>query len=414
MKKFINNSNIAWLILLLLVLILPVVINSITVLQLLTQMAIMVVFALSFNMLLGQCGLLSFGAAVLFGLPGFFTIHFLRFSNLDIINIPTPFLPIVGGISGLIIAYIISLFATKKAGATFALITVGINEVVVTSALMFNDFFGSETGVQATREGFLGISFQTQIQVYYLVLLWTIGCVVLMYLFNNTPLGKIANAVRDNPQRTSFIGYDPVRVRSRVLTLSGFFAGIAGGLYAIAWEQVSYDNVSLMQSTLVLFMVYIGGMNFFYGPIIGAIFVTFLTFYMSAFTEAWMLYLGLFFAVVVLFAPNGLAGIIDYFKPFRQAKQLRSVLKIYSLFILPIILITFSFVTIVEILFRWSSKGYSAASLNLYGIQLSAGNVWLWLVLIITGIVGSFWFKWARNIANNVLEQLSSKIGIEG
>ena len=413
MKKFISN-NIIWIIVLLIVLILPAVFNSATTLQLLTQMAIMVVFALSYNMLLGQCGLLSFGDAVLFGLPGFFTIHFLRFANQHIINIPTPFLPIIGGISGLIIAYIISLFATKKAGATFALITVGINEVVVSSALMFNDFFGSETGISATREGFMGISFQSQLQVYYLVFIWTCVCVVLMYLFNNTPLGKIANAVRDNPQRTSFIGYNPIKVRSRVLTLSGFFAGIAGGLYAITWEQVSYDNISLMQSTLVLFMVYIGGMSFFYGPIIGAIFVTFLTFYLSAFTEAWMLYLGLLFVIIVLFSSNGLAGIVNYFKTFWEAKQLRAVLKIYSLFILPLILIIFSFVTIVELLFRWSSKGYSAASLSIYGMQISAGSLWLWLILIIVGLAGSFGFKWARNIAKANLEQLSSKMGIEG
>lgn len=413
MKKFIID-NLLWIIVLLLVLILPAIFNSATTLQLLTQMAIMIVFALSYNMLLGQCGLLSFGDAVLFGLPCFFTIHFLRFSNLNIINIPTPLLPIVGGISGLIIAYIISLFATKKAGATFALITVGINEVVVSSALMFNDFFGSETGISATREGFLGISFQSQLQVYYLVFIWTGVCVILMYLFNNTPLGKIANAVRDNPQRTSFIGYDPIKVRSRVLTLSGFFAGIAGGLYAITWEQVSYDNVSLMQSALVLFMVYIGGMSFFYGPIIGAIFVTFLTFFLSAFTEAWMLYLGLFFALIVLFAPNGLAGIVDYFKPFRKAKQLWAVLKIYFLFILPLILIIFSFVTIVEILFRWSSKGYSAVSLSIYGMKISAGSLWLWLILIIVGLAGSFGFKWVQNIAKTNLEQLSSKMGIEG
>jgi branched-chain amino acid transport system permease protein len=396
MKKFVTN-NIIWIILSLLILIIPTVVNSTTFLQLATQIAIMIVFALSYNMLLGQCGLLSFGHAVLFGLPGFFTIHSMRFSNLDIINIPTPFLPMIGGISGLIIAYITSLFATKKAGATFALITVGINEVVVSSALMFYDFFGSETGIQATRKGFMGISFQSQLQVYYLVLIWSGVCTILMYFFNNTPLGKIANAVRDNPQRTSFIGYDPIKVRSRVLMLSGFFAGIAGGLYAITWEQLSYDNVSILQSALVLFMVYIGGASFFYGPIIGAIFVTFLIFYLSVFTEAWMLYLGLFFAIVVLLSSSGLAGVIDNFKQLRKAKQLGSSLKIHFLFIPPLILITLPFVTTVEILFRLTSKGYSTKSLNFFGLQLNGGNVWFWLILIFIEIAGCFGFKWAQN-----------------
>lgn len=414
MKKLFKYNSFSGVLLLLLVLIVPALYCSATALQLLTQTAIMIVFALSYNMLLGQCGLLSFGDAVLFGLPSFFTIHCLRFDNMGVINIPTPFLPIIGGIFGLMIAYITSLFATKKAGATFALITVGINEVVVSSALMFNDFFGSETGVQASRQGFLGINFQSRLQVYYLVLIYACVCVFLMYLFNNTPLGKVANAVRDNPQRTSFIGYDPVRVRSRVLTLSGFFAGIAGGLYAITWEQVSYENVSVLLSTLVLFMVYIGGMKFFYGPIIGAILVTFLNFYLSAFTEAWMLYLGLFFGIVVLFAPNGLAGIVDYSKPFCRAKKLGPFLKIYSLFVLPVSLISSSFITIVELLFRWSRKGYSVTVLNICGLRLDAANTWMWLILIITLMAGSFGFIWARNTAKVTLEHLAAEIRIEG
>jgi branched-chain amino acid transport system permease protein len=255
MRKFFLRNSL-WIIMAVIVAIFPLFLGSNVALSMLTQMGIAVIFALSYNILLGQCGLLSFGHAVFFG-----------------------------AFVCLLLGILIGLIVTQRAGATFALITLGINELVASSALMFYDFFGSEMGVSATREPWLCFTFGSQLEVYYLTVFWVFICTILMYAFSRTPLGRISNAVRDNPERTEFIGYNPVKVRALTVMVSGFFAGLAGGLYALNWELVTYENVGIMQSAFVLFMVFIGGVGYFFGPILGAVVVTFLTFYLSAFTR---------------------------------------------------------------------------------------------------------------------------------
>lgn len=396
------------------IIVLPLVFNSPTSLALLTQVGIAIVFALSYNMLLGQCGLLSFGHAVFFGLGGFFAIHALRLSDGGGLYIPTPLIPLVGGVFGLVIGIIIASVATKKAGATFALITVGINEIVATSALMFKDFFGSETGIQAMRQSFLGLKFGSALEVYYLVYVWTFVCMIAMYAIEKTPLGKVANAVRDNPNRTSFVGYNPIKVRSIYLTISGFFAGIAGGLYALTWEQMSYDNVSGAQSAIVLFMVYIGGTGYFYGPIIGAFLVTMLTFYMSSYTEAWLLYLGIFFVMICLYAPTGIAGIIMYHKAFFKAHKLKRLALSYGKVIFPALLMAFVLISLVEILFRWSSRGYMKTTMDFCGAQLCLNDLWIWLVLLVLGLIGGSWFLVALKKTRSDIASIVKEMEVAG
>ena len=119
---------------------------------------------------------------------------------------------------------------TKKAGTTFAMITLGIGELVLRMALMFPSFFGGEGGVTTNRvfgTPFLGITFGPQIQVYYLIAVYCFICTALMFAFTRTPLGRMLNAVRDNPERVEFIGYDTQRVRYLAFIIAGFFAGIA-------------------------------------------------------------------------------------------------------------------------------------------------------------------------------------------
>lgn len=280
-------------------------------LMLLTQMGIATIFALSYNILMGHTGLLSFGHAVYFGLGGYFTIHAMLLINQKSLFIPTPFLPLVGGFFGLIFGLIIGVTTTKRPGAVFAMISLGINELIASCALIFNDFFGSETGISARRESWLFFKFGSQVEVYGLILFWVFISILAMYAITKTPLGRIFNALRDNPQRTQFIGYNPITIRMIASCFSGFFAGLAGGLYAINWELISYENVGIMQSAFVLFMVYIGGYRNFLGPVIGAIFVTFLNFYLSQFISYWSLIIGIVFIAIVLYAPDGISGLIS-------------------------------------------------------------------------------------------------------
>src|SRR5690606_19639979 len=116
-----------------------------------------------------------------------------------------------------------------------------------------------------------GITFGPQIEVYYLIACWLFICAAGMYAFTQTPLGRIINAVRDNPERAEFIGYDTYWARYLTLVLSAFFAGVSGGLSAIAFEIVTPENLSVARSGAILLFTYIGGIGFFFGPMIGAV-----------------------------------------------------------------------------------------------------------------------------------------------
>src|SRR5690606_34702394 len=160
---------------------------------------------------------------------------------------------------------------TRGEGTTLAMITLGIVELVFACSLMFPGFFGGEGGISTNRvmgEPLFGITYGPQIQVYYLIAVWLFISTVLMFAFTQTPLGRIINAVRDNPERAEFIGYNTQFVRWFTLILSAFFAGIAGGLSAINFEIVTAENVSAIRSGGVLLFTFIGGIGFFFGPMI--------------------------------------------------------------------------------------------------------------------------------------------------
>jgi len=198
---------------------------------------------------------------------------------------------------------------------------------------MFPGFFGGEGGLTADRTaggaflGLPGVTFGPQIQVYYLIAVWCFICMIAMFALTHTPLGRIANAVRDNPERAEFIGYNTQRVRWLMLILSSFFAGIAGGLTAINFEIVSAENVHAVRSGGVLLAAFIGGVAFFFGPILGAIVFIFFAVALSDYTKAWQLYLGVFFVLLVMYAPGGLSSLllmnlrVMKFKKFARLKD---------------------------------------------------------------------------------------------
>jgi branched-chain amino acid transport system permease protein len=294
----------------------PLVFTSGFARALLSQTGIMIIFALSYSMLLGQTGLLSFGHAVYSGLGAYFAIHALALIGTGGLVFPVSALPLVGGAAGLAFGVVFGWLTTKRAGTTFAMISLGIGEMVFAASLMFPGFFGGEAGISGDRSAggpFLGIAWLTfgpDIQVYYLIAAWTFVCMIAMYALTHTPLGRIANAVRDNPERAEFIGYDARRVRWIMMMLAGFFAGVSGGLSAINLESVGSGAVHAAVSGGVLLAAYIGGVLFFFGPILGAVVFVFFAFALSEYTPAWHLYLGVFFVLLVMFAPGGLSSLI--------------------------------------------------------------------------------------------------------
>ena len=297
----------------LVMLIAPLLFTSSLSMTMLSQMGIGIISCLAFNMLLGQGGMLSFGHAVYSGLGSFFAIHALNMATAGTLTIPVSLVPLIGGLAGLFFAVLLGWVTTKKAGTPFAMITLGVGELVAAMALMFPGFFGGEGGISGNRvvgEPFLGITYGPQSQLYYLIAIYCFVCTALMFAFTRTPLGRMLNAVRDNPERVEFIGYSTQRVRYMAFIASGLFMGIAGGLSALNFEIVTAEVVGATRSGAFLLFTFLGGAVFFFGPIIGAVLMVLAGVLLSELTQAWLLYLGLVFLFMVMYAPGGISSLI--------------------------------------------------------------------------------------------------------
>jgi branched-chain amino acid transport system permease protein len=291
----------------------PLIFSSSASISFMSQLGTLTIFCLSYNMLFGEGGMLSFGHAIYSGLGAYFAIHAMNLSANGALDIPVWLIPLIGGLAGSAFGIVFGYLTTKKSGMTFAMITLGMGELVHAFSQMFPGFFGGEGGIATNRtygEPVFGITFGPQLQVYYLIVAWLIICAAAMYAFTQTPLGRIVNAVRDNAERAEFIGYDPRMVRFLVLVVSSFFAGISGGLTAINLEIITSESLSALRSSDGLLFTFIGGAESFFGPIVGVVVGGFLAFRLSDYTMAWQLYLGMFFILFVMYAPGGIAGII--------------------------------------------------------------------------------------------------------
>jgi branched-chain amino acid transport system permease protein len=291
----------------------PLVFTSGLSMTMLSQMGIAIIGCLAFNMLLGQGGMLSFGHAVYSGLGSYFAIHTLNLVTAGKLALPVSLIPLVAGFFGMVFAVILGWVTTKKSGTPFAMITLGVGELVWAMSLMFPGFFGGEGGISGNRvtgEPFFGITYGPQSQLYYLIAIYTFVCTGLMFAFTRTPLGRMLNAVRDNPERVEFVGYDTQMVRYIAFIASGFFMGISGGLSALNFEIVTAEVVNAARSGAFLLFTFLGGAIFFFGPIIGAVLMVLALVLLSELTQAWLLYLGLIFLFMVMYAPGGISSLI--------------------------------------------------------------------------------------------------------
>jgi branched-chain amino acid transport system permease protein len=384
----------------------PLLFTSSLSLTMLSQMGIAIIACLAFNMLLGQGGMLSFGHAVYSGLGSFFAIHALNMVSKGTLWMPVSLIPIVGGLAGLAVAVLLGYVTTKKAGTPFAMITLGVGELVAAMALMFPGFFGGEGGISGNRvvgQPVMGISFGPQAQLYYLIAIYTFVCTALMYAMTQTPLGRMLNAVRDNPERVEFVGYSTQRVRYIAFVASGFFMGISGGLAALNFEIVTAEVVGAQRSGAFLLFTFVGGAVFFFGPIIGAVLMVLALVLLSELTLAWLLYLGLAFLIMVMFAPGGISALI------MMNLRLAAFGKLKGLWTSYLALFGCGFAVLagagamVEMLYHLQLNVALGPELRFMGVKLNAQSAESWIlaaVVLITGVVlfeltrRAYWADW--------------------
>jgi branched-chain amino acid transport system permease protein len=284
---------------------------------------------------------------------------------------------------------------------------------MATSALMFHHFFGGEGGVSTNRmigDSLFGLTYASSLQVYYLIVAWTVIAAALMYYLTLTPLGRMANATRDNFERAQFIGSDPRMVRFMQFALSGFFAGIGGGLYAITYEIVTFDALAAPLSANALLMAYIGGTTVFGGPILGAILITLLQSGVSLLSNSWLVYVGVLFIAMVIFAPSGLAGIIKAHGPIRRAGRLRRLVWPYLRLTLPSLGVLLGFVGLVELMSFLTIGAAQGKKLVLFGGPVDVHATLPWAISIGCLLVGGVWLRFEATSFHRIWESLSAEV----
>jgi branched-chain amino acid transport system permease protein len=387
-----------WTAFALLLLVAPLVFTSGMSHALMTQMAIGAIVCLSYNILLGQGGMLSFGHAVFSGFGSFLAIKALNAASAGL-PLPVSLVPLVGGIAGALLAALFGSMATRRSGLTFAMITLGLAELVGALWLMLPEVFGGEGGLTADRvvgKPFLGVSYGPAIQVYYLVAVWCFVCTAAMFALTRTPLGRLLNAVRDNAERVGFIGYSAQHVRLLGFVIAGFFAGIGGGLAAISAEIVNVEVVGTARSGAYLLFTFLGGSTVFFGPLLGAVLMVLALTLFSEWTSAWLLYLGVLFVLMVMYAPGGLAALLLMNLRVAAHGLLRPLWPAYGALIGAGLVAMCGVSAMVEMIYHLQFGAGLGDPFDFLGVSLRADSADAWIGAAFTLVTGAGLFELAR------------------
>jgi len=276
-------------------------------LRMVTEIIILALFAMTWKMMLNEGGLFSFGHALYFGLGAYSSVlawlHIKDFSFMSGI--------LLGGLVAGLMGFILGAFLVRLSGTYFALLTLAFNQLIWAIVWKWRDVTGGDDGLgKFPKPDLLGISMKDPANFYYVSLVIIGICLFICWYFTRTPLGNVCASIKSNEERAKFIGFNVNASKLILLTVAGFFSGISGAFYAQFQEFIATSTIDLGMSTNVLFMAYIGGSGYFWGPIVGSGVFTYLSEYLSSFTDRWEFIFGLIFIVIVLFAPQGLLGII--------------------------------------------------------------------------------------------------------
>ncbi len=307
--KLKTNSYIIIIVLFLLGAVMPLVLRRYN-LFMLTEIIIFALYAVSYNLLLGYAGLLSFGHAMFFGLGAFV-------AAVSIIHIPGLTL-----VSAVIISLVITTIAgfliggllLRHKGAYFALLTMAFNALFYAVATKWHSVTGGDDGLSISRPeldlGLASLSVSSVSSFYYLILIVVGASIVFCWYFTHTAMGKTVLLMRENEERMKFLGYNTNISRLILFTFTGAVAGLAGAFYTLHFQFVSISAISIDMTTAVLLMVFVGGTRTFWGPILGAFVYIIFQNYLSDITDRWPLFMGLIFVFMVLYVPGGLSQTI--------------------------------------------------------------------------------------------------------
>lgn len=352
---------------------------------LLAQSGIAILACAGFSLLLGQGGLLSFGHALYFG-AGAYGVAWC-WPELQANGwgsaVSLMAMPLLGGFGALLLALMVGRGLARYTGVGFAMLTLALGELVWAIAQSGSGWFGGEAGLSLNRTALapsLELNFASSFQVTVLVCVYAAMGLLGMAGLRQTPFGLALNAVRDQSTRAQSLGLSPTALRYRALAVSAFYCGVAGGLYALVFEHVSSEVLSAQRSGLIMLFSLLGGVRYFLGPLVGGILMVLAMGWLSHFTPAWMMYVGLLFTGVVLWMPQGLAGwMADQPNRFRRlgaSQYLRQLLKKGGAASATWV----GAVALIEMMYRWQERSLLGSERQLGWLTLNSASLVHWLL----------------------------------
>jgi len=354
-------------------------------------------FAVSFNLLMGQGGMLSFGHAAYFGIGAIAVLQLMTAVEFGGWDFPTPLLPLAGALAGLVVGVIAGYFATMRTGVYFSLVTLALAELLHSLAPHWEGVFGGEAGISSMRMPWGGINYATTLDVYYTALGWVGISIGLLYLYTRTAFGRLTLAIRENEQRVKFQGYNTHKTKVVVFAVSAMFAGVAGGLLAMSNETANYTLFSTQTSAQVVLYTFVGGSTVFFGPVVGATIFVIFAFLLSDLTHTWLLYQGVIFVLVMLFAPTGIGGLVQLHVTHWRRLDWPKLLVPYGQSLLVGIFLTIALVFVVETISLLFSDAYAVARRDadggfppytLFGVGWSVSSPLTWAVPVVALALG--------------------------
>ena len=279
--------------------------------------AIFALFAVSYNLLLGYTGLLSFGHAMFFGTGGYGTA--LALEHIE--GMPLIASVLIGALAAMILALILCPLMVRVSGTAFAMLHLAFGQLMYVLALKLRGITGGEDGVggfpipEINIFGLVSIDMVDPLNFYYFAVAVLGLSILFLWFFTKTPFGSIMIAIRDNANRVDYLGFKVPQSKALIYTISGCFAGVAGSIYALFQNLIAADDAfHVMVSFSPIIMTMVGGIGSFFGPIMGAGIFGVIEELTSRYTERVELVMGLILILVILFAPLGFTGILKLMK----------------------------------------------------------------------------------------------------
>ena len=276
-----------------------------------TEVLILGLFAMSFNLIYGYMGQISFGHAAFFGLGAYATAMLFRYFSGGTGAITTWqfFITLlVGPPVAALGSFIVGIFVIRLTGIYFAILTLAFGELIFFIVFSWYGFTGGDDGIQRLLPPPI---FRNAAVYYYFTLAIVALATFIMWRITRSPFGYVLRCMRENPLRTRFLGINIKLYMLVNFVVAGTFAGIAGSLWGPFTRSVGPLLLGWQEGGIAVFMTLIGGAGYFVGPFLGSIVYTFLHAYVTGFTVYWPLTIGVVILLIVIFSPGGLMGIID-------------------------------------------------------------------------------------------------------